>query len=434
MAFNPLEEKGIPLERQIRSWKEVAQKPYNKDLVDAFTRCRVILMNGIEVEATLFSHQFARHCSDLALKQQLAQIRYIEHQQQLTNNWLNPADQTVLETTIGYEQVAVELTAYLARQEPDSYVKDAFDFGLLEDFDHLYRYSQMLDLVEGKHPDSILQGLTEVLPGRPTQDHHNAAELRLLQHIDRQKADPITKMHILTLLAAEQQTNNFYRTAGNLYASPVLRQLYAEIGQVEEEHVSFYESLMDPTASWAERWLLHEFTEVANYYACYQTESDPRIKQIWELFMNFELAHLQIAATHFQTAEARDPVEVVGKGLPTPVKFESNKDYVANVLFNIVDQRLISGGKRMAMDKLPKDWPSYAVQQAVNLTGSPSETVVSMRMEAEGQELISAVESRAQRAASLRLDTLDAEKAPNTAPARGKQATGSQQVKTTSKR
>ena len=56
-----------------------------------------------------------------------------------------PADQSVLETTIGYEQVAIELTAYLARTEPDEYVKQAFDFGLLEDFDHLYRYAQLLD-------------------------------------------------------------------------------------------------------------------------------------------------------------------------------------------------------------------------------------------------------------------------------------------------
>ena len=142
MAMNPFRERGTPLDRQLRSWKQVALPPYRKQDVDAFTRCRVILMNGIENEATVFSHAFARVCDDVDLKAQLAALRRIEHQQQNTINWLNPADQSVLETTIGFEQVAIELTAYLARTEPDPYVKQAFDFGLLEDFDHLYRYSQ----------------------------------------------------------------------------------------------------------------------------------------------------------------------------------------------------------------------------------------------------------------------------------------------------
>ena len=119
MAMNPYQERGLPLERQVRSWKNVALPPFRKQEVDAFTRCRVVLMNGIEVEASVFSHSFARACDDRALKGRLAALRRIEHQQQNTINWLNPADQTVLETTIAYEQVAIELTAYLARSEPD---------------------------------------------------------------------------------------------------------------------------------------------------------------------------------------------------------------------------------------------------------------------------------------------------------------------------
>ena len=60
MAMNPFEERGTPLDRQMRSWKQVALPPYRKQDVDAFTRCRVILMNGIENEAAVFSHGFAR--------------------------------------------------------------------------------------------------------------------------------------------------------------------------------------------------------------------------------------------------------------------------------------------------------------------------------------------------------------------------------------
>lgn len=68
MSLNPFREKGTPIEKQFRSWKQVALPPFRKPVVDAFTRCRVILMNGIENEASVFSHGFARVCDDRQLK------------------------------------------------------------------------------------------------------------------------------------------------------------------------------------------------------------------------------------------------------------------------------------------------------------------------------------------------------------------------------
>lgn len=61
----------------------------------------------------------------------------------------------MLETTIGYEQLAVELTAMLAMREPDKRVKAALDFALLEDFDHLYRYADLLDMEHGVHAETL---------------------------------------------------------------------------------------------------------------------------------------------------------------------------------------------------------------------------------------------------------------------------------------
>jgi len=143
MPFNPLEETGIPVENQFRNWSELNVDPYRKMEVDPYTRARVILMNGIEVESVIFSHQFARHTDNLDLKRALALSRRVDQQQQKVVNGLNPGDQTPLETTIGYEQVAVDLTAWLARHEPDPMLKQALDFALLEDFDHLYRYADL---------------------------------------------------------------------------------------------------------------------------------------------------------------------------------------------------------------------------------------------------------------------------------------------------
>jgi hypothetical protein len=37
----------------------------------------------------------------------------------------------VLETVLGYEQLATDITAYIARQEPDPYLTQVYQFGLL---------------------------------------------------------------------------------------------------------------------------------------------------------------------------------------------------------------------------------------------------------------------------------------------------------------
>src|SRR3954447_25783252 len=161
MAFNPLEESGIPVEKQFRSWSELSTQPYDKDKVDPYTRSRVIVMNGIEVESIMFTHQFARHTDNLEIKRALALSRRVDQQQQKVVNGLNPGSQTPLETTIGYEQVAVDLTAWLARHEPDPWLKQALDFALLEDFDHLYRYANLYDLMDGENAAELTGHLTE---------------------------------------------------------------------------------------------------------------------------------------------------------------------------------------------------------------------------------------------------------------------------------
>ncbi len=272
MTFNPLKEKGIPLEKQLRNWHQIVGKPYNKTEVDCYTRTRQILMNGIEVEAWGFKHQLARYLDDNEDKIKLSQIGRIENTQQMTCNWMGPEDQSVLDTTLAYEQVAVDLTAWLAQNEPDKYVKEVFDFGLLEDFDHLYRYAQFAYAREGTKPNDIVQGQTDVITGRPTQHHHNCNGLRKRKHYDKATASPQTKVNILTVLSGEQQTHNFYAEHGFMYGDHTLRETYAEIKDVEEEHVTMYESLIDPSESLWEKFLVHEFTEVCNYYTCMEDE------------------------------------------------------------------------------------------------------------------------------------------------------------------
>ena len=402
MSFNPLQEKGTPIEKQIRSWHEIAKKPFNKNDVDCYTRTRQILMNGIEVEAWNFKHNFSRNCNDPEINKFIASTRRIEDMQQTTVNWLTPSDQSILETTLGYEQVAVDLTAWMAQNEPDPYVKETFDFGLLEDFDHLYRYSQWAYLEHGISPNDIVQGQTDVMLSRPTQNHHNDNTLRLRKPYDKATADPQTKVNIYTLVSGEQQTHNYYAEHGMEYGNQCIRETYAEIKDVEEEHVSMYESLIDPTETPLEKLLLHEFTEVCNYYTCVEDEADERIKKIWEMFLEYEIAHLKIAADLFKKYEKRDPEEVIGTKVVIPNRFKSQKEYVTKILETQIQKRLSNDGMDYTeIDKLPDDWKSYKVQKKTGEEGSPTEMTVQIIAAAKGRDLIIAGDNLKEKQAQL---------------------------------
>ncbi|MER6583273.1 hypothetical protein [Nonomuraea sp. NPDC001023] len=344
MTFNPLRERGIPLDRQLRNWRELNVLPIDPDHADPYTRCRIITMNGIEVEAILFSHQLARHCPDLELKQQLARVRYIEAQQQKVVNWLLPGLASVLETTIAYEQVAVDLTAWVARMEPDPYLTQAYQFGVLEDFDHLYRYANLYEMIEHRKAEKIVDQLTEVMPGRPTYLHHRDPVDNVREPYDRHRTEPLSKLHALTIMAAEQQTMNFYMNVGPLAMEPIARQLYQEIAMVEEEHVTHYESLVDPGESWWEMLLNHEYNECYLYHSFMETESDPRVKAVWELHLNMEIEHLRLACELFKRLDGRDPDQVLAPELPAPVTFEPNKAYLRELIATQIDCTTLGTG------------------------------------------------------------------------------------------
>jgi hypothetical protein len=372
MALDILKERGVPLDRQSFNWREIVGYPISKLDDDAFTRVRIILMNGIEMESVRFQHAFARMNRDL--RRVLAEVRRVEHHQQTAVNWLLPADQSTLETTIGYEQVAIEVTASVALSEPDPYLAQIYRFGLLEDYDHLYRYSALLDRLEGKDSQNILQYYTDVTPGRPTSVEHRAPVDDVREPYDRRAAALVSKLNALTIVSGEQQTHNFYANVGPLYADPVARLLYAEIASIEEQHVTQYESLMDPAESWLEKWVLHEANEVYNYWSCHEQEENPRIRAIWARFLDYELGHLQIAAEHFQRIEGRDIAEILPESLPSPIEYKSHRDFVRNVLADEVHLRAV-GPHIVDPSVAPESAETIAYRTRLNDAGSPSEAV-----------------------------------------------------------
>lgn len=386
--MNPFTEKPISLIRSFENWRQLYPKPYNKNCVDPYTKTRIILMNGTEFEANWFSHQLARHTTDNDLRREIALTRAIEKQQQLKVSLLKPCNESALEHTIGYEQLAVDLTAHLAKREKDCYVKKALDFALLEDFDHLYRYANLLEMSEGMEAERLVGRYTEIMPGRPTIAHHRFPTDNVKRALGGKCADKESILHTMIITAAEQQTMNYYMNITNLATNDLARKLYEEIALVEEEHVTQYESLMPADATWLEMLLWHEYTECYLYYSCYMTESDRDIKALWEENLHMEIAHLHKAAELLKKYEGKEWNEVIPDGeFPGPISLHENIEYVRDVLENTVQFTGVREDYEK-VDDLSRDADFFTYQGIINpMTGIvPSHNVIEAHIRRHGKD------------------------------------------------
>lgn len=383
MTINLFQDKGMPVSRQRMSWKNMVGKPISKLDDDAFTRVRIILMNGVELDS-LRTKQVALRMN-AGSRVELAELMRVEQHQATAINWLIGADHSPLETTIGYEQTAIEVTASVAQLEPDPYLAQGYRFALLEDFDHLYRYSALLDRLEGKDANNIVQGYTDIVPARPTVDHHRAPEHDLLLPYQPDAA-LATKLHALTLTGGEYQTHDYYMNIGPLFADPLARQLYAEIASVESQHITHYGSMLNPDESPLEKLLISEAAEVWNYAGCVEQETNPRIKALWEQFLEYELGHLQVALELFKDVERRDPAEVLGSGkLPPFIEFRSHRDYLRKAIAEETELR--KNGTEF-VGREDEGASSLQYREAVNADGSPSSIVSATYSWMPGTELM----------------------------------------------
>ncbi|MBQ7227676.1 MAG: hypothetical protein IJX05_04685, partial [Clostridia bacterium] len=386
--MNPFKERGRAITESFQNWKQLYPKAYNKCEIDPYTKTRIILMNGTEFEANWFSHNFARHVCDNDLRRELALTRAIEKQQQIKISLLKPCDESPLEHTIAYEQLAVDLTAELAKRECDCYVKKALDFALLEDFDHLYRYANLLEMDQGVYAEKLVGGYTEIMPGRPTIAHHRFPMDNVKRKINAKTADKQTVLSTMIITAAEQQTMNYYMNVTNLASNDLARKLYKEIAQVEEEHVTQYESLMDSSATWLEMLLWHEYVECYLYWSCYLTETDPCVKELWLENLEMEIEHLHKAAELLEKYENKCWEQVIPDGkFPEPISLHENIGYVREILCSTVQFTGVCEDYEK-LSKLPSDANFFKYQSVINPKDDivPSHIVIEKRICRSGKD------------------------------------------------
>ncbi len=387
---NPFyEEKAVPVDGTFKDMKNLCLKPYDKETADPYTKTRVILMNGTEFEANWFMHQFNRHCNNNDIRRELANVRRHEQQQQKMIASLRPIDETDLETTIAYEQLAIDLTAILARHVKDDNVKSALNFALLEDFDHLYRFSNLLQMEEGKSAADLVGKYTEIMPGRPTISEHRHPFDSINKFICNLSADPFTKLTTNIITGAEQQTMNYYMNIANIHKSELGRKLYSEIAMIEEQHVTEYGSLLDTNCTWLENWVMHEYTECYLYYSCYVDEPDEYIKSVYEQMYYQECGHLKKAAEMLEKYEGKEwkCLFPCGGDFPELLRFEGNIEYIRDVIENTINFTKNREGYIDIKDVSDKsDFKKYNKQVCKTESQVPSHMVICSYIKKKGED------------------------------------------------
>ena len=386
--MNPFEQKAKDITKTYKNWKSINVKPYDKETVDPYTRVRIILMNGTEFESIWNTVRYTRHCANNDVRRGMALLRRGEQQQQKRIACLKPRNESMLEHTIGYEQLAVDLTAILAKREKNEHVKEQLDFALLEDFDHLYRYADLLDFEKGIHAEKLVGSYTEIMPGRPTVAEARHPEDDVRYYINNYLNDPITRLNIGIITAAEQQTMNYYLNIANLYESELGRKLYAEIAMIEEQHVTGYGCLSDPSVDMFECMVMHEYTECYLYWSCYNDEKDTRIKDLWLMHCEEELSHLKFACEMMEKYEGRVWQQLFPEGgaFPELISFTPQKEYVREVLKSV---RLTGRAECFEeVDKLPDHFRFFSYNKGVqgNVNSLASHMVIEKTIRKYGKD------------------------------------------------
>lgn len=215
--------------------------------------------------------------------------------------------------------------------------------------------------------------MVDILPSRPTWLEHLHPLDTVRDYYDASKASPVTKMNLHSVLGAEQQTRQYYASDGYWMKDPLTRRLYAEIGQIEEQHVTHYESFIDPRPTWLEMALDHEYVEVYTYAGFLMKEKDEHAKKHWQEHLGHELEHFKQWVRLYQQL-GKDPRQLWPEQLPPPIAMEDSKAinaYVKKVLEEQIGLR--ANGKRfMPLEKLPAEWPSGPYQKQIEVEEAAS--------------------------------------------------------------
>jgi hypothetical protein len=384
MTFDWTLERGVSLERQAFDWGDLVRHPISKLDTDAFARMRVLLLTAMEGESRRFLDACARNNPGLRLP--VGRVCRTEHAQETLLEMLFPASFSPAEKGVVQEQLALEAGAMLAQREPDPARAAVYRFGVADHADRLYRLAALLDRLEGKDANNLLQSYTDLRPGRPMSEQHRLPDDNLGLPATSGPMGLLTALHALTGIALAEAAAERYQLAGPLNADPVARMLFAELSALAAQDVERKISLFEAPLGWIEQWLLHEAAEVWHYTGCADAETDPGLRAIWSRFADYELGHLH-AVAELARLEGIDPLAIVPALIPDALPWSAQRAFVQDVVVRERDLRTAGPGFVPVAEEADRAPLSVAWRERLNEAGSPSEAVAAGYRWVPGTEL-----------------------------------------------
>jgi hypothetical protein len=310
-VFNPLEHLGLALDHHARHWHELDVEPVDAQRTDPHTRSRINTMAGLEAADARFDRRFARYLQDPDARRRVAALGAAAARRRDTVAALQPQVSGVLESAVGYERTAVDLLTWVARSEPDAGRATVYGGQALWHLSCLHGYAELCDLAGYRWLDPIVSDVGALMSRSVVSAaarhhdrlHHVAASSPQMQYM--------STVHRWAVRAVQQQVS---------LHSPEARRRTGR-GSYREADQQRWEQLV-----------IHESAASYLYYSFLTQEADPRVKAMWELHLQMQLAHLQAAADLLRRSHGRDPQEVVGAGLPEPATFDRNGPYLQALL------------------------------------------------------------------------------------------------------
>ena len=161
-SVNPFEIKKEKIEDGFKELDRLSFAPYADLENNPCARMWILFMNAVEISSVLLKHFLISECACADLRREMALLSRADQFQQKGVTVSLTSPQPLIEQAVLYEQLNTELGAVLAQNETDRYVKAALDFALIEDVDHLYRFSNLLKLESDVKAEIFTGGITEI--------------------------------------------------------------------------------------------------------------------------------------------------------------------------------------------------------------------------------------------------------------------------------
>jgi hemerythrin superfamily protein len=304
-VFDPLDHPGIPVDRHGRHWHEHDLEPIDARSADSYTQCRISTMQALEAAASAFDRGFAQRSSDADARRSVAAMgeaaaRRLDH---ITA--LQPGGRSPLENAARRERAALDLVTWVARNEPEPQRSAAYRGQARRHLERLRSYAELGEQAGYDWADRIGGQVATLWPpsGRAAPRQPVGAPSAAPP-----AAQPMSRLHDWTVRAVHQQVA---RRSGGIVSSPRRRGAQPRSG-----------------ADYWEQLFLHESAGCYLYYSFLADETDHRLKPLWELHLQMELAHLRAAGDLLRRYAGRDPQEVVGAPLAEPVTMVDTARYL----------------------------------------------------------------------------------------------------------